>query len=111
MVVVVAIPVAMCGKLQPVMTQCRAWSLCDTADWQQCLVKHMAVQPGKGTEGKTVPTAPLPASLQAEANQTAADRVQAVNACVDALNKMKGSEGVPNVQCAFADGQHFTLYK
>lgn len=71
----------------------------------------MAVHPGRGTEGENVPTAPLPASLQAEADQTAADRVQAVNTCVDALNKMKGSEGVPNVQCAFADGQHFTLYK
>ena len=71
----------------------------------------MAVYPGKVPERSIVPTGLLQVSVQAEDTDTAADRADAINASVDALNSSTGMMGVPYVQYAFAGGQHFTFYK
>ena len=90
--------------------QCRAWSI--SGDWQQCLVKHLAVYPGQALEGTIIgPVGARQGYPRAEATETAGDRVNAINASVDALDGFRGKRGVPQVQCAFAAGQHYTLYK
>ena len=47
----------------------------------------------------------------AEAEETASSRVEAINDSVAALIKFKGNLGVPDVQYAYADGHHFTVYR
>ena len=90
--------------------QHRAWTVCGTGDWQQCLVKQVAVYPGgEAVEGSN--TVPTHASLQPQVAGSAAERVEAINASVDAANRFRGNVGVPELQCAFANGQHTTLYK
>ena len=84
----------------------RAWTVCGTGEWQQCLVKHVAVYPVEGSN-----TVPTHACLQPQVAGSAAERVEAINASVDAANRFRGTVGVPEMQCAFANGQHTTLYK
>ena len=85
--------------------------MADTGDWQHCLFRQLLVHPTEAAEGRTVPVAPLHGSLPVEAVQTAAERMDAVNASVDALNSCQDNLGVPAVQYGFADGYHCTLYK
>ena len=81
------------------MSHRRAWSLSETGEWQHCLVKHMTLFPSvASTEAAAV-------------GQTAAERMDAINASVDALTLYEGDLGVPAVQYGFADGQHCTLYQ
>ena len=47
----------------------------------------------------------------AEVDETASSRVGAINASADALVKFQGKLGVPDVQYAYADGHHFTVYR
>ena len=91
--------------------QYRAWTVCGTGEWQQCLVKQVAVYPGgEAVDGSS--TVPTHASLQPQVAESAAERVEAINASVDAANRFRGDmAGVPELQCAFADGQHNTLFK
>ena len=87
--------------------QYRAWTVCETGDWQQCLVKQVALYPVEGSN-----TVPTHASLQPQVAGSAAERVEAIKASVDAANRFRGNmAGVPELQCAFADGQHNTLFK
>ena len=96
------------------LLECRAWSCTEgsAGDGQQCLIKHQLVDPCQAPPGQGEPLLTFCDScVIAEAEETASTRVDAINDSVDALVKFQGKLGMPDVQYAYADGHHFTVYQ
>ena len=80
-------------------------------DWQQCLIKYLPVDPCQASPGQGEPLRAFCEFCDAEVHKTASSRVEGINASVDALIRFQGKLGVPDVQYAYADGYHSTVYK